>query len=166
MDDTFHDVADGFMNAGNSFKEQTSSFFTWIKGFMTWENLFKLLGSCIILFIFWIIYRLIIRGIKKVPEKKLSKPRSLIILKFVKYIFYVIIVMYVLSLFGVKLAAIWLKPPETGNAGNTANAPAMPLNSFPVSFVFISRPWCLFAQTPVSPCRHQACSCRNRQPPS
>ena len=107
MDDTLHDVADGFMNAGNSFKEQTSSFFVWLKGFMTWENLFKFLGSCIILLIFWIIYRLIIRGIKKVPEKKLSKPRSMIILKFVKYIFYVAIVMYVLSLFGVKLAAIW-----------------------------------------------------------
>ncbi len=107
MDDTLQGVADGFMNAGNSFKEQTSSFLNWLKGFMTWENLFKLLGALLILFIFWIIYRLIIRGIKKVPERKLSKPRSMIILKFLKYIFYVIVVMYVLSLFGVKLGAIW-----------------------------------------------------------
>jgi len=107
MDDTLHGVADGFMNAGNSFKEQTSSFVNWIKGFMTWENLFKLLGALLILFIFWIIYRLIIRGIKKVPERKLSKPRSMIILKFIKYLFYVVVVMYVLSLFGVKLGAIW-----------------------------------------------------------
>lgn len=107
MDDTLQDVADGFMNAGNSFKEQTSSFLNWIKGFMTWENLFKLLGALLILFIFWIIYRLIIRGIKKVPERKLSKPRSMIILKFIKYLFYVVVVMYVLSLFGVKLGAIW-----------------------------------------------------------
>ena len=107
MDDTLQGVADGFMNAGNSFKEQTSSFLNWLKGFMTWENLFKLLGALLILFIFWIIYRLIIRGIKKVPERKLSKPRSMIILKLIKYLFYVVVVMYVLSLFGVKLGAIW-----------------------------------------------------------
>ena len=107
MDDTLQGVADGFMNAGNSFRQQTSSFLNWLKGFMTWENLFKLLGALLILFIFWIIYRLIIRGIKKVPERKLSKPRSMIILKFLKYLFYVVVVMYVLSLFGVKLGAIW-----------------------------------------------------------
>ena len=107
MDDTLNCVADCFKNAVNSYKKQTSSFLNWLKGFMTWENLFKLLGALLILFIFWIIYRLIIRGIKKVPERKLSKPRSMIILKFLKYIFYVIVVMYVLSLFGVKLGAIW-----------------------------------------------------------
>ena len=41
------------------------------------------------------------------PEKKLPKARSLILIKFLRYVFYVIIVMYVLSLFGVKLGAIW-----------------------------------------------------------
>ena len=48
-----------------------------------------------------------VRGIKKVPEKKLPKARSLILIKFLRYVFYVIIVMYILSLFGVKLSAIW-----------------------------------------------------------
>ena len=107
MDETLNEVTDGMVSAGNSLKDHTSSFIAWFKSFMTWENLFKLLGTLLIIFIFWIVYKLIIRGIKKVPERKLSKPRSMIILKFVKYIFYIIIVMYVLSLFGVKLAAIW-----------------------------------------------------------
>ena len=101
------EVSDGLKNAGSSFWEQTSSFLTWIKGFLTWENLFKLIGALIIIFIFWIIFRLIVRGIKKVPEKKLPKTRSLILIKFLRYIFYIVIVMYVLSLFGVKLSAIW-----------------------------------------------------------
>ncbi len=101
------EVSEGLKNAGSSFWEQTSSFLTWIKSFLTWENLFKLIGALIIIFVFWIIFRLMVRGIKKVPEKKLPRARSLILIKFLRYVFYVIIVMYVLSLFGVKLSAIW-----------------------------------------------------------
>ena len=101
------EVSEGLKSAGSSFMEQTSSFFTWIKSFLTWENLFKLIGTLIIIFIFWIIFKILVRGIKKVPEKKLPKARSLILIKFLRYVFYVIIVMYVLSLFGVKLGAIW-----------------------------------------------------------
>ena len=101
------EVSEGLKSAGNSLWEQTSSFLTWIKSFLTWENLFKLIGALIIIFIFWIIFRLMVRGIKKVPEKKLPKARSLILIKFLRYVFYVIIVMYILSLFGVKLSAIW-----------------------------------------------------------
>ena len=101
------EVSEGLKNASSSFWEQTSSFLTWIKGFLTWENLFKVIGALIIIFIFWIIYKVIVRGIKKVPEKKLPKARSLIVIKFLHYIFYITVVMYVLSLFGVKLGAIW-----------------------------------------------------------
>ena len=101
------EVSEGLKSAGSSFMEQTSSFLTWLKGFLTWENLFKVVGAFIIIFIFWIIFKILVRGIKKVPEKKLPKARSLILIKFLRYIFYVIIVMYILSLFGVKLSAIW-----------------------------------------------------------
>ena len=101
------EVSEGLKNAGSSFWEQTSSFLIWVKSFLTWENLFKVIGAFIIIFIFWIIFRLVVRGIKKVPEKKLPKARSLILIKFLRYVFYIIIVMYVLSLFGVKLSAIW-----------------------------------------------------------
>ena len=101
------EVSEGLKSAGNSLMEQTTSLFSWVTGFLTWENLFKVIGAIIIIFIFWIIFRLIVRGIKKVPEKKLPRARSLILIKFLRYVFYVIIIMYVLSLFGVKLSAIW-----------------------------------------------------------
>lgn len=107
MDETLNGVSEGFKSAGNSLMEQTSSFMNWIKSFLTWENLFKVIGAFLIICVFWIIYRIIVRGIKKVPEKKLPKARSLILIKFLHYIFYAIVVMYVLSLFGVKLSAIW-----------------------------------------------------------
>ena len=107
MDDKLNEVTDGFVSAGNSLKDHTSSFVNWCKGFINWENLFKILGALLIIFIFWVIYKLIIRSIKKVPENKLSKPISMIILKSIKYVFYIIIIMYVLNLFGVKLGAIW-----------------------------------------------------------
>jgi len=107
MDETLNDVSEGLKNAGSSLLAQTSSFLNWIKSFLTWENLFKLIGAFFVIILFWIIYKIMIRGIKKVPEKKLPKARSLIIIKFLKYVFYVVVVMYVLSLFGVKLGAIW-----------------------------------------------------------
>ena len=78
------EVSEGLKSAGSSFWEQTSSFLTWIKGFLTWENLFKLVGALIIIFIFWIVFRLMVRGIKKVPERKLPKARSLILIKFLR----------------------------------------------------------------------------------
>ncbi len=84
-----------------------SSFSKWIKGFATWDNFFRLLGVLLIFFALMAIYKLVIRSIKKIPEKKLPAHRSIIILKFVKYVYYAILTMFVLSLFGIKLSAIW-----------------------------------------------------------
>ena len=86
---------------------QTSSFFKWIKSFLTWENLFKVIGAALIIFILWLVYKLILRILKKVPAEKTTPQRTMMVKKIVKYVFYVIVVMYVLSLFGVKLSAIW-----------------------------------------------------------
>lgn len=86
---------------------QTTNFLHWIKSFLTWENLFKVIGALIILLAMWIIYRLILRGIKKIPPEKTNQHRQMIIKKTVKYSFYIIVIIYVLGLFGVKLSAIW-----------------------------------------------------------
>ncbi|MCQ2591386.1 MAG: mechanosensitive ion channel family protein [Treponema sp.] len=94
-------------NAGASLVKQTSSFVAWAKTFITWENVFKLAGTILILLAFWLAYKLAIRGIKKIPVQKLSKQKSSLILRFLKYAFYVLITMYVLSLFGIKFSAIW-----------------------------------------------------------
>ena len=55
----------------------------------------------------WILYKIILRSIKKVPLEKTNEHKQQIAVKFVKYIFYISVVVYVLGLFGVKLSAIW-----------------------------------------------------------
>lgn len=93
--------------ANETIVKQTSSFVTWIKTFATWENLFKLIGSLLIILAIWIIYKLILKAIKKIPAEKTSPQKMMILKRLLSYTFYVAIAMYVLSLFGVKLSAIW-----------------------------------------------------------
>ncbi len=87
--------------------EMLGSFLTWIKGFVTWNNLFRLIGVVVVLFAMWIIYRLILRRVKKTPAEKMSAQRAHIVTKIVNYAFFIIVAMYILSLFGMKLSAIW-----------------------------------------------------------
>ena len=108
MSDTFSSIGEAASQAANDvLLKQTDSFFCWFKSLITWENLFKLIGTLLILFIIWIVFRLIAKGIRKVPEAKLPAQRAAIIVKFIRYIFYVVIVLYILGLFGINLKAIW-----------------------------------------------------------
>lgn len=83
------------------------SFTKWLKGFATWDNFFRLLGVLLIFFALMAVYKLVVRSIRKIPEKKLPAHRAVIILKFVKYVYYAVLIMFILSLFGIKLSAIW-----------------------------------------------------------
>lgn len=88
-------------------KELFDSFIARAKDLLTWNHLFKLIGVIAILFVMWIIYRIILRRVKKIPEKRISPQRSMIITKIINYAFFIIVAMYILSLFGLKLSAIW-----------------------------------------------------------
>lgn len=88
-------------------KELFDSFMAWAKDLITWNHFFKLVGVVIILFAMWIIYRLILRRIKKMPAEKMSPQHSLIVTKIVNYAFFIIVVIFILSLFGMKLSAVW-----------------------------------------------------------
>lgn len=108
MNETLNDISEAAVNAANeSFVKQSKTIVSWFKSLATWDNFFKLLTALLVIFIIWIIYMLIRKAIKKIPEKKLSKQRSQIILKLLKYCFYVIIVLYILSAIGINLKAIW-----------------------------------------------------------
>ncbi|MCQ2582845.1 MAG: mechanosensitive ion channel family protein [Treponema sp.] len=93
--------------AGGQIVKQTSSLFTWIKGYFTWGNLFKVLGALVVVLAVWIIYKIILRALKRVPEEKVSLQRQLIIQKLIKYLLYFLVAMYILGLFGIELSAIW-----------------------------------------------------------
>jgi small-conductance mechanosensitive channel len=108
MNDTINSIGEAASNAANDiFFDKTSSFVNWVLSFITWENIFKLIGSLFILFVIWLIFRLIAKAVRRIPEAKLPAQRAAIIVKFLRYICYVVLVLYVLGLFGINLKAIW-----------------------------------------------------------
>ena len=78
-----------------------------LANYLTWGNVAKVVTSVIAILIFWIVYRLIRMFIKKAAAKKFEQKTVISLTKAVSYCFYVLIIMYVLGLFGIKLTAIW-----------------------------------------------------------
>ena len=111
MEEQITESGNTLLNSDHTITEDLNwaytSFVKWVKGFATWDNFFRLLGVLLILFALMLVYKLVTRSIKKIPEKKLPAHRSIILLKFIKYIYYAILIMFILSLFGIKLSAIW-----------------------------------------------------------
>ena len=67
----------------------------------------KFVTGVIALLIFWLIYRLVRMLVKKGAAQKFEPAVVNSITKVISYIFYILIVMYVLGLFGINLSAIW-----------------------------------------------------------
>lgn len=112
-----NNISEAAVHAANDvILDKTDAFMKFVKDYLTWENLFRALGTLLILIVLWIAYRLIIKAIKKVPETKLPASRSSVILRFIKYAFYMISVLYVLSFFGINLKAIWAAAGVAGVA--------------------------------------------------
>ena len=78
-----------------------------ISSYFTAGNLIKFTASVIAILIFWLVYRIIRSLIKKAASKKFEAKTVSSISKVVSYCFYVLIVMYILGLFGINLTAIW-----------------------------------------------------------
>lgn len=78
-----------------------------LRRFITWGNLIHVGVSLITILIFYIIYRVI----KGIVRKKLSVSMKPVLVqgisKIISYVFYVLMVMYVLGLFGINLSAVW-----------------------------------------------------------
>ncbi|MCR5761892.1 MAG: mechanosensitive ion channel family protein [Treponema sp.] len=78
-----------------------------ITNYFTWENLVKVITSCIAILIFYVAYRIIKKVIKKQTSARLQLHTAILVNKVVTYVFRVLIIMYILSLFGINLSAIW-----------------------------------------------------------
>ena len=108
MEEKLSEISDAAITAAEeTIITQTSGFIHWCKSLLSWENLFKIIGAVILLFLMWIVYRIVLRGVKKVPLEKTNQHKQMIAVKFVKYVFYASVVIYILGLFGVKLSAVW-----------------------------------------------------------
>ena len=78
-----------------------------LANYLTIGNLARVATSVIAILIFWLVYRLIRHIIKKGASRKLEPHTVKTVTKAVGYCFYVLIIMYILGLFGINLTAIW-----------------------------------------------------------
>ena len=106
MKETTTAAAEAVQSASEEIISKTSLFMNWVKGLVTWSNLFKLLGGILVLLVMWIVYRIILRTIKKSSSAKMNSHKQQMLSHFVKYIFYILVVLEVLSLLGIKLSAL------------------------------------------------------------
>lgn len=78
-----------------------------LKKYFTTERLIKIIITLIAILIFYIIYRILKKIIKKYCSKKFTPHTVMFINKAVSYVFWIIICVNILSLFGIDLSAIW-----------------------------------------------------------
>ena len=106
--DTAHIVSDAAASAANqTVGKLTVQLTDFIKTYFTWENLFKAFGALIVIGFIYLIFTLIRHGVKRIPAERMNTQQRLLVKKVINYAFYIIVLMYVLSLFGIKLSAIW-----------------------------------------------------------
>lgn len=106
MEETTTAAAEAVQSASEEIISKTSLFMNWVKGLVTWSNLFKLLGGILVLLVMWIVYRIILKTIKKSSSAKMNSHKQQMLSHFVKYTFYILVVLEVLSLLGIKLSAL------------------------------------------------------------
>ncbi|MCR4822418.1 MAG: mechanosensitive ion channel family protein [Treponema sp.] len=128
---------DDAMNVANATVNQMQNFFH-VNEIINYvkepEHIIKFATGVIALLIFWCVYRLIRLFIRKGASKKLEPQVVKTITKIVSYCFYVLIVMYILGLFGINLGAIW---GAMGIAGVAIGFAAQTTVSNLISGVFI-----------------------------
>lgn len=128
---------DDAMNVANATVNQMQNFFH-VNEIINYvkepEHIIKFATGVIALLIFWAVYRLIRLFIRKGASKKLEPQVVKTITKIVSYCFYVLIVMYILGLFGINLGAIW---GAMGIAGVAIGFAAQTTVSNLISGVFI-----------------------------
>ena len=102
------EAANGAIALANGTAKEVKSLFHLdeLSAYFTWANLAKVITSVVAILIFWVFYRIIRHFVKKAASKTLQKKTVSLIVKAISYCFYVLIVMYVLGLFGIKLSAI------------------------------------------------------------
>ncbi|MBP5401643.1 MAG: mechanosensitive ion channel family protein [Treponema sp.] len=93
--------------AADSISKSKKILLSWLDKIKDPEVIFKIIVSVIVLGMIFAVYKICMRAIKRIPKEKLSPQKAVGVLKFVQWVYYFLVVMYVLSLFGVKLSAIW-----------------------------------------------------------
>lgn len=103
-----HDVEEAAVSAASqTLGTFSTGFIAFCKSFLTWENLFKILGILLVVVIITVVFILLRKGILKGLSVRLDANQLKMVHKLIRYIYFVAIIFYILSVFGVKLSAIW-----------------------------------------------------------
>lgn len=78
-----------------------------LTAYLTWGNLARVITSLIAILIFFIIYKVIQNVIKNKASQRMQPHTVGLLKKAVSYVFYIIMAVYILGLFGIKLSAVW-----------------------------------------------------------
>lgn len=91
----------------NELFKDASEAVEFLKPYFTLDFLLKMLGGLFVIIILWVLYKLAMKTVERVPFAKATPQRMMLARKFVKYLYYVILILFVLSLFGIRLSAVW-----------------------------------------------------------
>ena len=89
------------------FLDHKEDFIAWFHEVFTLHHMFMAAGVLMAVIIYYIIYRLVRKGIHKVDQQKLSDERKHLLMRLARYIFYFAVIVHVLGMFGIKFSAIW-----------------------------------------------------------
>ena len=75
--------------------------------FLTGESVFRIVVGVVSVVIFWVVYRVLCHLVKARLSKKMEAASATLLQKSMSYVFWVLLALYVMSLFGVNLKALW-----------------------------------------------------------
>ena len=106
--DTVHTVTDAAASAADqTVGRLTATFVDFIKTYFTWENLFKMIGAVIVIVLIQLLFMLIKQAVKRLPQGSGTAQQRVLLKKAINYASYAAVFIYILSLFGIKLSALW-----------------------------------------------------------
>lgn len=102
-------AAQAVTQVASTMAEQTKTLLHYdeLKQYLTWGNLVKVIVSVLTIFLFYVLYRVIKKLFNKQNKEKIKAHTLMMINKAFSYLFWILIIMYVLNLFGINLSAIW-----------------------------------------------------------
>lgn len=107
--DIAENTAETLKDVGSGLAQEVKGIFhlDTLKSFISRDNIIKIVTSVIAIIIFYAIYRIIKNIFNRHAKEKLTENVYRAINKTFSYVFYVLLAMYILGLFGISLKAVW-----------------------------------------------------------
>src|SRR5574344_1432655 len=109
MEEETATAAEAVTQVASTMAEQTKTLLHYdeLKQYFTWGNLVKVIVSVLTILLFYILYKVVRKLFNKQNKDKIKVHTLMMINKAFSYLFWILIIMYILNLFGINLSAIW-----------------------------------------------------------